>query len=441
MTQSGWSMIVAALLVAAEADSAADAQKTDAAATVKEVTINGNIMCSRVFVPPMGTDDKHTWPMVLIALGGTPEIDAVVSDLMRQYWPSNNVLDCDTARKLDEAWCAKLKYYITPDPDNQALHKKYEVEYGSWYMRVTGVTSQKDGTNWITISKAALVKDYAKENFVPPAMLLPDKPLAKAGDKPLMLSITNRLSLKCILLPAGNFYMGSPFYQIRYQDEFPHTVTLTKPFWMSEIPITQEMFESVIGRNPSLNKGPQMPAELVSIADIKEFCRVLSETNQRKVRLPTDAELEYADRVGNSNPCFDERYRDQFSHCAPKPREGLKAEPVKTKQPNAWGLYDTLCCGWTTDGDYKSCNFREDQTDPTGPTKPIQKYRDPPGGPLPTSGPLYKSRGGWYYDKVRPNQHGANKANGGYYEGTPIFRVVVEATPEEIAEMAKARGG
>ena len=54
------------------------------------------------------------------------------------------------------------------------------------------------------------------------------------------------------------------------------------------------------------------------------------------------------------------------------------------------------------------------------------------------SGALYKSRGGWYYDRVRPNQHGATKANGGYYEGLPIFRVVVEATPEEIAELAKA---
>lgn len=435
--------IVAAVIAGLNGSASGQAATNAASAPAgKEVTIKCNILCQRAFEPPMGTCDG-TYPLVLIALGGTSEIDATVKDLMKQYWPANNTLDWETAKKLNDAWCEKLKYYITPDTDNKALHKKYGVEYGSWYSEVTGVISEKDGKKWITISKLVGVynKNYENFKFVPEVMFQPDKPLKPAGKTPLTLNVADNLTLKCILLPAGKFYMGSPFYQVRYQDEFTHVVTLTKPYWMAEIPVTQEMLEAVMGKdkNKSLDKGPQMPVELTPIVDIKEFCGKLSDLNKRTVRLPTDAELEYAMRVGNSNPCFHERYKDQFSNCAPKPynveKEGLKPVSVKSKQPNAWGLYDLLCCGWTTDADLKSCNFREDQVDPTGPTKPVQQYSDPAGGPEPRRGPLYKSRGGWFYDKVRPNQHGANKANGGFYEGTPIFRVVVDATPAEIAEM------
>lgn len=423
------------------------AQSSSASAPAgKEVTIKCNILCQRAFEPPMGTCDG-SYPLVLIALGGTPEIDATVKDLMKQYWPANGTLDWETAKKLDQAWCDKLKFFITPDTDNKALHKTYQVEYGSWYAEVTGAMSEKDGKKWFTVSKLNGVynKNYETRDFVPKEMFTPDKPLKPCGKTPLTLKVADELTLKCVLLPAGKFYMGSPFYQVRYQDEFPHAVTLTKAYWMAEIPVTQEMYEAVMGKdkNKSLDKGPQMPVELTPVADIKEFCGKLSDLNKRTVRLPTDAELEYAMRVGNSNPCFHERYKDQFSDCAPKPfnveKEGMKPASVKSKQPSAWGLYDLLCCGWTTDADFKSCNFREDQTDPTGPAKPVQQYSDPAGAPEPRKGPLYKSRGGWFYGKVRPNQHGANKLSGGYYEGTPIFRVVVEATADEIAELEKAQ--
>ena len=109
---------------------------------------------------------------------------------------------------------------------------------------------------------------------------------------------------------------------------------------MSEIPITQEIFEAVMGTNPSLSKGAQFPVEHVALADIQRFCRILSEKNGLTVRLPTDAEWEYAARVGTSNPCFSERY-DECSETGSKPNN----TPVRTKKPNAWGLYDMLCGG------------------------------------------------------------------------------------------------
>jgi formylglycine-generating enzyme required for sulfatase activity len=399
-----------------------------------EVTIIGNVLCQRAFVPPMGVCGRNSkYVPVVVALDGPPEIKAEVARLMKEYWPANNTLDFDQAQKLNDAWCASLTYIIAPYPGRDKLH--HEIEYGSRNKAVTGVVYEKDGKKWILPSKVEPGEwgdvDYTK--CVPAQMLLPDKPLVKAGDKSITIQVTDALSLKCILIPAGKFLMGSPFYQIRYQDEFPHEVTLTKSFYMSEIPITQEMFEAVMKKNPSGNKGPQFPVESVPYADIQEFCRIVSEKNQRKVRLPTDAEFEYAARVGTSSPNFDEKYKAQFSYVGVKAAEGIPSQPVKTKQPNAWGLYDMLTCGWHTLGDFKTDNFREKQVDPTGPRGErdahVQRFEEKDG----SSGPLYKSRGGWYYGKVRPNQHGANKSNGGYYEGTPLFRVVVEAAPVAAA--------
>ncbi len=407
------------------------AKDTPPATTGSEITLIGNVLCERAFVPPLGTCEKDSpfFP-VFIALDGTPEIKAQVETIMKECWPANNILNCEQAKKLNEQWCAKLKYFVGPYPGRDKLH--HDIEYGSWYVRVTGVVSEKDGVKWITPSKdVELIRDYAREKMVPAVMLLPDQQLVKAGGKTLTLQVTDKLSFKCILLPAGKFYQGSPFFQIRYQDEFPHEVTLTKPYYMAETPVTQEIFESVMNKNPSTNEGPNKPVESVSMTDIKEFCRVLSEKNQRTVRLPTDAEFEYAARVGNSNPNFDEKYRAQFSHIAVKPAEGIPSLDIRTKQPNGWGLYDMLSCGWHTTSSYKMCNFRGTEVDPPGPATPVQKYVEKDG----SRGPLYKSRGGWFYGKVRPNQHGANKDNGGYYEGTPIFRVVVDATPAEIALM------
>ena len=180
---------------------------------------------------------------------------------------------------------------------------------------------------------------------------------------PILLKIDDALTLKCNVLPAGRFLQGSPFYQRRYQDEFPHEVVLTKSFAMSEVPITQEIFEAVMGKNPSLNKAPRFPVDAVAFADIMEFCRIVSQKNGVTVRLPTDAEWEYAARVGTSNPCFTEKYKDQISETGGRP----KGAPVKSMKPNAWGLYDMLSGGWHVTGDYKSDNVRVKEVDPHGP--------------------------------------------------------------------------
>jgi len=187
---------------------------------------------------------------------------------------------------------------------------------------------------------------------------MPDKP-------PLILKVTAKLRLKCVYIPPGKFLMGTPVYMWPYfVEEYPHLVTLTKPFYMAEIPITQEMYEGVMGNNPSTTKDPQLPVQNPRFVDIKKFCQILSEKNGKTVRLPTEAEWEYAARVGTSNPGFAEKYREQNSS---RP-EGFKAPlRVKSKQPNAWGLYDMASCWWEISADKGMYNVRYSDVDPRYP--------------------------------------------------------------------------
>ncbi len=381
------------------------------AVSAADVTIKGNVLCDRATdVKPWywdPNDGDHT--PVIYALEGTPAITEQVRKIMENY--PDRGLDVDDALKIQDQFTKYLKYSIIPGPIAEKIHK--DVEAGSRLLAVTGTISEKDGKKWIKVTKF----DAAKVAY-PEKMLAPDQPFAAQRKQVFMLKIGGTLTLKCLLLPPGRFLQGSPFYQRRYQDEYPHEVVLTRPFLMSEIPVTQEMFQAVMGKAPALSKGSRLPVEQVPFADIVEFCRIVSRQNNVTVRLPTDAEWEYAAHVGTSNPCFTETYKDQISDTGGK----LNTTAVASRKPNAWGLYDMLCGGWHVTGDYKADNVRLRQVDPTGPAAGDKDvHRD-------VTGRLHKTRGGWHYDHNRPNIHGAATVNGTLWEGgAQIFRVVVES--------------
>jgi formylglycine-generating enzyme required for sulfatase activity len=187
----------------------------------------------------------------------------------------------------------------------------------------------------------------------------------------LVLNVSEHVTMKLTLIPAGSFMMGSPVTEpTRLKNEGPqHQVTLTKPFYLGIYDVTQEQYEAVEANNPSLNKGPDIPVTKLSWNDITDFCQKLSQKTGKVVRLPTEAEWEYAARAGTQTSfSFGDDMRQFADYGWTRPSSNaIISHPVGQKKPNQWGLYDMYgnvaqpCSDW--DGAYTP----ESAVDPKGP--------------------------------------------------------------------------
>ena len=116
---------------------------------------------------------------------------------------------------------------------------------------------------------------------------------------------------------------------------------IIKAFYMGVTEVTQLQYQFVTGKNPSTFKGPQNPVEQMSWDDATAFCAVLSKKTGRAVRLPSEAQWEYACRAGTKTRfSFGGDDKDLDAHGWYKANSGGKTHPVAQKKPNAWGLYD-----------------------------------------------------------------------------------------------------
>jgi formylglycine-generating enzyme required for sulfatase activity len=108
--------------------------------------------------------------------------------------------------------------------------------------------------------------------------------------------------MELVYLPAGRFRMGTdPAQPSRQPDEVPHEVTLTRGFYLGRFEVTQGEWRQVIGGDPSQFPacGPRCPIETVSYFDVQRFVKRLSAlSGVGGLRLPTEAEWEYACRAG-----------------------------------------------------------------------------------------------------------------------------------------------
>ena len=176
------------------------------------------------------------------------------------------------------------------------------------------------------------------------------------------------------------------------KDEYenqPPQVTLPKGFWMLETEVTQAMWKSVMGENPSHFKGDDLPVEQVSWDDCQEFCHRLSDKIGMTISIPTEAHWEYACQAGvpHYRPLIEESRFNQWAYAyhagiqSPHPETGdlevmgwyrenanKVTHPVGQKQANAWGLYDMYgnVGEWCNDyyGDYYPSGTA---ADPIGP--------------------------------------------------------------------------
>lgn len=151
-------------------------------------------------------------------------------------------------------------------------------------------------------------------------------------------------------------------------DEKPtYSVTLSN-FSIGETEVTQELWQAVMGSNPSHFKDKQNPVEQVSWEDCQEFVKKLNQLTGKQFRLPTEAEWEYAARGGNKSKGYKyaggNTLRDVAWYID---NSSSKTHPVKTKQANELGLYDMSGNVWEWCQDWYSSYGSSHQTDPTGP--------------------------------------------------------------------------
>ena len=187
--------------------------------------------------------------------------------------------------------------------------------------------------------------------------------MKKGGGATKTLRLPGGATMEMIYVAPGSFMMGSPESEDgRYDDEKQHRVTLTKGFWLGKYEVTQAQWKSVMGDNPSDNKGDDLPVENVSWEDCQKFIRKVNASLNCGARLPTEAEWEYACRAGTSGP-YAGGSLDSMGWYGDN---SVKKHPVGQKSPNAWGFYDMhgnvweWCNDWY--GEYPSGSV----TDPHG---------------------------------------------------------------------------
>jgi formylglycine-generating enzyme required for sulfatase activity len=225
-----------------------------------------------------------------------------------------------------------------------------------------------------------LVRDKAREKQTVTTLLngIVDLQLQPAG-RPQV--VTNSVGMKLVLIPAGEFLMGSPAGEEgRSNDEGPqHRVRISRPFYLGETEVTQEQFRSVMNTEPWkgqvwVQDNSRNAASYISHDDATEFCRRLSQREGKTYRLPREAEWEYACRGGTTTQFHfgdDESRLGEyawFDGNADSVDEDY-AHPVRQKKTNPFGLYDMhgnaweWCAHWYDSEYYAS----SPGTDPTGP--------------------------------------------------------------------------
>jgi formylglycine-generating enzyme required for sulfatase activity/serine/threonine protein kinase len=204
------------------------------------------------------------------------------------------------------------------------------------------------------------------------------------------LDLGGGVTMDVVLIPPGSFVIGSPVEEVdREANEVPHSVKLTRPFYVSKYPVTQAQYEIVMGQNPSWLSSAgvrreevreldtrDFPVENVSWHDADAYCHKLVERTGWKANLPTEAQWEYACRAGTTTPfSFGTELNGTQANCDGTNPYGTPEKGPNQKRPctvhsyaaNAFGLYgmhgnvSQWCRDWY--GEYEP----DKPTDPEGP--------------------------------------------------------------------------
>jgi len=156
------------------------------------------------------------------------------------------------------------------------------------------------------------------------------------------------------------------------EEQPAHKVTFGYDFQVAKYEVPQNLWEAVMGSNPSKWKGPRNSVEMLTFAEAQQFCAKVTQLlrsaklirEKEVVRLPTEAEWEYVARAGTKTRySFGDDVAGLDAHGWYTGNAAGNDPPVGAKKPNAWGLYDIhgYLWEWCLDTGHK--DYREAPTD------------------------------------------------------------------------------
>jgi len=159
----------------------------------------------------------------------------------------------------------------------------------------------------------------------------------------------NKVSFNMVRVEKGDFWMGAQhkdtaeFNYDRYSqtDELPvHHVTMREDYYIGQTEVTQQLWKSVMGYNPSKKKCPKRPVTNVNYYEVQEFLRCLDSITGMQFRLPTEEEWEYAARGGKYSRGYVYSGSNEVDRVAWHNGNTSAVKKVKKRASNELGIYD-----------------------------------------------------------------------------------------------------
>lgn len=212
------------------------------------------------------------------------------------------------------------------------------------------------------------------------------------------LLTVNSVNYPMAYVQGGTFHMGATSEQgseAESSEKPVHQVTLSS-YYIGKYEVTQDLWQAVMGSNPSRGRGSRLPVEQVSWNDCQTFISKLNSMTGKRFRLPTEAEWEFACRGGTKSQGYKYSGSNSLGIVAwYDDNSGTRTHDVGMKSPNELGIFDMSGNVWEWCSDWYGNYSSSSQTNPTGPSS--GSYRVKRGGSWAYNASYCRSSKRWCY--------------------------------------------